>query len=128
MMAQLLLVVLATATTASFAFAPTPFVPYKTALYLYNDQNEEPFFRMQQIPTATTGSRLDHVVECAENGECDVTEMMAMIDGEFVMLTSISFLSPASPILGTNALFCFLHLIAYRIGSSQCRVRRDDEP
>lgn len=39
------------------------------------------FFHMQQIPTATAGARLDRVVDCAENGQCDIEEMMAMIDG-----------------------------------------------
>jgi hypothetical protein len=41
----------------------------------------EPFFRMQQIPTATTGARLDHVVDCAEGGQCNVEEMLEMIEG-----------------------------------------------
>ena len=55
------------------------------ALSLHNNLEEpdEPFFQMQQIPTATSSSRLDHVVDCAENGECDVEEMTAMIEGEF---------------------------------------------
>jgi len=38
------------------------------------------YFRMQQIPTATSGDRLDHIVECSDHGGCDVEEMMNMID------------------------------------------------
>jgi hypothetical protein len=43
--------------------------------------SDEPFFEMQQIPTATTGAKLDRIVDCAEHDGCDVGEMMAMIDG-----------------------------------------------
>ena len=49
------------------------------------DDDDEPFsyFQMQQLPVATTTSRLDRFVECAEeSGECDVTEMQEMIEGE----------------------------------------------
>jgi hypothetical protein len=42
--------------------------------------SDEPFFEMQQIPTATTGAKLDRIVDCAEHDGCDVGEMMAMID------------------------------------------------
>lgn len=42
----------------------------------------EPFFEMRQIPTATTSTKLEHFVECAENDGCDVHEMMEMIDGK----------------------------------------------
>mmetsp|Transcript_16849 Transcript_16849/g.27976 ORF Transcript_16849/g.27976 Transcript_16849/m.27976 type:complete len:243 (+) Transcript_16849:92-820(+) len=52
----------------------------KTRLFLATPDGEEPFFQMQETPTATTTSRLDHVVDCAENGFCDVEEMSAMIE------------------------------------------------
>ncbi|CAB9518350.1 expressed unknown protein [Seminavis robusta] len=49
--------------------------------------DDEPYayFQMQKIPTdaipmAGSASRLDHVVDCAEHGECNVEEMMNMID------------------------------------------------
>jgi hypothetical protein len=45
--------------------------------------NYEPYFQMQQIPTATTTAKLDRIVHCAENGEmCDVEEMMEMMEGK----------------------------------------------
>ena len=50
---------------------------------------EEPFFQMQQIPTATTGAKLDRIVDCAEHDGCDVGEMMAMIDGTWSVLFSV---------------------------------------
>jgi hypothetical protein len=43
--------------------------------------DEEPFFEMRQIPTATTGAKLDRIVDCAEHEGCDVGEMINMIDG-----------------------------------------------
>lgn len=46
-----------------------------------SDDDFEPFFVMQQIPTATTGAKLDRFVECAQNDGCDVQEMMDMIEG-----------------------------------------------
>lgn len=51
-------------------------------------EEEEPFFQMQQIPTATTGAKLDRIVDCAEHDGCDVGEMMAMIDGTWSVLFS----------------------------------------
>ncbi len=66
-----------------------------------NNSDREPFFRMQQIPTATTASRLDHVVECAENGECNVVEMLEMIEGPlelFLCLYSCSDSCCLSPV------------------------------
>ena len=50
---------------------------------LGEDGVDEPaFFQMQKIPTATTGEKLAHMVECTENAQCDVEEMMKMMDGE----------------------------------------------
>lgn len=46
---------------------------------------DEPYFQMQSIPTgtATSGSKLDHIVQCAdESGQCDIEEMARMIEGE----------------------------------------------
>ena len=37
-------------------------------------------YEIHQIPTST-GTRLDHIVECAEQGQCDVEEMTRMIEG-----------------------------------------------
>lgn len=38
------------------------------------------FFDMRQIPTATSSSRLDHIVECSESGECNIEDMALMIE------------------------------------------------
>ena len=47
------------------------------------DLSYEPYFETFQLPIATTSSRLERFVECAEDtGECDVTEMQEMIEGE----------------------------------------------
>lgn len=46
-----------------------------------HQMNDECVDQMHQVPTATTTkSRLDHIVQCAENGVCDVEEMTLMID------------------------------------------------
>merc|ERR1712232_151662 len=74
------------------SFAPASISPTAIrALRAYDGQDddaEEPFFEMQKIPTATTGSRLDRMVDCAENsGLCDVDEVSAMIE-ELELLNS----------------------------------------
>lgn len=47
-----------------------------------NSEPYEPFFEMHQLPIATTSSKLERFVECAEeSGACDVTEMQQMIEG-----------------------------------------------
>lgn len=55
--------------------------PRLTAAMSSSNSNAEPFFEMHTIPTATTGGKLDRIVNCAENDVCDVQEMMEMIDG-----------------------------------------------
>eukprot|EP00581_Thalassiosira_minuscula_P019497 CAMPEP_0183719582 /NCGR_PEP_ID=MMETSP0737-20130205/12449_1 /TAXON_ID=385413 /ORGANISM="Thalassiosira miniscula, Strain CCMP1093" /LENGTH=254 /DNA_ID=CAMNT_0025949303 /DNA_START=538 /DNA_END=1302 /DNA_ORIENTATION=+ len=58
-------------------------VPATTALFNLagsDTELESSYFQMQQIPTATSGEKLDHIVECSENGECDIEDMMNMID------------------------------------------------
>ena len=71
--------------------APGVILPTKTTVlhYTKNDQTDDgeseassTYFQMQQIPTATSGDKLDHIVDCAEYGECDIEEMMNMIDGK----------------------------------------------
>lgn len=49
-----------------------------------DDSSYEPYFQMQQIPTATTGAKLDRIVHCADagGGMCNVEEMMEMMEGE----------------------------------------------
>lgn len=48
-------------------------------------------YEMHQIPTATTGTELEHIVECAEQGQCDVEEMTQMIEGKTTCDTRSSF-------------------------------------
>ena len=46
-----------------------------------HQMNDECVDEMHQVPTETTArSRLDRIVQCAENGVCDVEEMTLMID------------------------------------------------
>ena len=63
----------------------------ETLASVYSEQEPYAYFQMQQTPTATwdisiplasSASRLDHVVDCAGHGECDVEEMTSMIDGK----------------------------------------------
>ena len=35
---------------------------------------ESSYFQMQQIPMATSGKRLDHIVDCSKHEKCDVGE------------------------------------------------------
>jgi hypothetical protein len=65
------------------------------SVYSLSSTMNEPYsyFEVHQIPTATAGlagsaSRLDHVVDCAENGECSVQEMSDMIDGTYKVCQS----------------------------------------
>jgi hypothetical protein len=53
----------------------------------FESSEAEPYFQMLNIPTATSGSKLDHIVHCAESGQCDVEEMLQMIEGEQRPLT-----------------------------------------
>jgi len=68
---------------SSFAFLTSPHrLSSRLKAIMSDDSFEaEPFFEMHQIPTATTGAKLDRIVNCAENDGCDVQEMMNMIDG-----------------------------------------------
>jgi hypothetical protein len=50
----------------------------------FGDPNE-PFFKVYQMPTATSGSKLDHIVDCAQDGSCDVEEMLGMVEGESIV-------------------------------------------
>lgn len=79
-----LLLVVAPQNVSSLAFSAPPRFGVRLSAMSgdsYEGFAAEPFFEMQQIPTAATGARLDRVVNCAENDGCDVQEMMEMIDG-----------------------------------------------
>ena len=60
--------------------------PYSD-MYEMHDECGESY--MHQMPT-TTGTKLDHIVECAEGRQCDVEEMTQMIEGKNTLLWSPS--------------------------------------
>ena len=68
---------------SSFAFAPTKRSSFVVGPLAMSGEEAEPYFQFQQIPIATAGAKLERFIECAEeSGQCDVTEMQNMIEGE----------------------------------------------
>lgn len=78
----LLLLLLYPQNASSFAFSrrATSFARISSLTSSFQDEGDQSYFQMQQIPTATTGTKLDRIVECADHGQCDVYEMTAMIE------------------------------------------------
>lgn len=95
------------------------------------------YFQMEQMPVATSGTELEHVRFCAENGGCDIEEMMNMID-------ELEKLNAECEQEGETGLECSLDDVAARnvlkvalaskvamedaISDIECEIKESDDP